>query len=47
MDHTKIRAYSKMKSVRLFMTAITVAVAVFLCYQLGKNVGEFLFHITH
>ena len=44
MNHTKVRAYSKKKSVMRFLMAIAVAVAVFLCYQLKKCQWVFIPH---
>ena len=49
MEFSKIEACLKKqkKSVRLLLTVITIAVAVLLCYRLGENIGEFLYHIKH
>ena len=47
MTFSRIEACLKKKSVRRLLTVITVVVAGLLCYQLGKNVGEFIYHIMH
>ena len=48
MEFRKIEAYLKKqkKSIRLLLTVITIAVAGLLCYRLGENIGEFLYHIN-
>lgn len=49
MDFSKIGAYLKeqKKPVRLLFKIFTIAVVGLLCYQLGENVGEFIYHIMH
>ena len=40
-------AWMKNKGYRLLLKILIIATAFSLCYHLGENVGEFIYHITH